>query len=310
MGRPAARSTLAARSNLAVVALVASLAGCGGGAASSLPATPPGTGGTTTGAPTTTAPPSTKLDVSALEYQYDAAGPVNLLSGEVTITLHDRGLEPHHGQLLRLHDGVTDEDVAAAVADDPSAAPLLELGDQAGGPGMVAPGGTTSSTQRLTSGTYLMFCLVRAPSGETHAIDGMVAEFKVSGSGHAAAPRPTADLRLTDSGFRLPSPFPRHGVLRVTNQGSQPHEVTFLALPAGRGREAIEPYLKSLRNSTLLQRPPPLTPSGGLAAISPGQTAIVPVDLKPGGYVAICLVRGANGEAHALHGMVQPFTVR
>lgn len=211
MGRPAARSTLA------VVTLVASLTGCGGGAASSLPAPAPGSGSATTGTPTTTAPPSAKLDVSALEYQYDAAGPVNLLSGEVTITLHDQGAEPHHGQLLRLHDGVTDDDIAAAVADDPSAAPLLDLGD---------------------------------------------------------------------------------------------HEVTFLALPAGRGREAIEPYLNSLRSSTLLQRPPALTPSGGVAAISPGQTAVVPVDLKPGGYLAICLVRGTNGEAHALHGMVQLFTVR
>jgi hypothetical protein len=156
-----------------------------------------------------------------------------------------------------------------------------------------------------------MFCLVRAPSGETHAIDGMVAEFKVSDQrATARTPHATADLRLTDASFRLPSPFPRHGVLRVTNQGKQPHEVTFLALPPGRGREAIDPYLRSLRATSLLQSPPPLKAAGGLAALSPGGTATVPIDLPRGNYLAICLVRGPDDQPHALHGMVQLFTVR
>jgi hypothetical protein len=309
-GGPAAGS--AARRALVVLALAADLAGCGGGTA--LPSSAPAGGVTTTAAitsPATTAPPSSRLNVSALEFQYDAGGPVNLAAGAVTITLRNQGAEPHHGQLLRLRDGVSEEDVAAAASDDPSAAPLLDLGEAAGGPGMVAPGGTSRVTERLAPGAYLMFCLVRAPSGETHATDGMVAEFKVSARTAAGgAPRPTADLRLTDSGFRLPSPFPRHGVLRVSNQGKRLHEVSFLALPPGRGREAIGPYLRALRTSSLLQPPPPLEAAGGLAAISPGGTATVPVDLKPGSYLAICLVRGADGEPHALHGMLQTFTVR
>lgn len=96
----------------------------------------------------------------------------------------------------------------------------------------------------------------------------------------------------------------------MTNQGKQPHEVNFLAVPSGRGREAIQPYLDALKASSLLQPPPPLTPSGGVGAISPGQTVTIPIDLKPGTYVAICLVQGADGKPHALHGMVQLFTVR
>jgi hypothetical protein len=306
MGRSAARSTVAA------VALVVALAGCDGGAAQTQPAPAPVAGSDTTAAPTSTTSPSSRLDVTALEFQYDSGGPVNLAAGAVTITLRNQGAEPHHGQLLRLRDGVTNDDIDSAISDDPSATPLLALGDEVGGPGMVAPGGTSRVTERLGPGSYLMFCLVRAPSGETHAIDGMVAEFQVSSQKAAAGatPRPTAELRLTDRGFRLPSPFPRHGVLRVTNQGAQPHEITFLALPAGRGQAAIEPYLRSLKATSLLQPPPPLKPAGGVAAVAPGGTATLAVDLKPGSYLAICLVRGPDGKPHALHGMLQTFTVR
>jgi hypothetical protein len=41
-----------------------------------------------------------------------------------------------------------------------------------------------------------------------------------------------------------------------------------------------------------------------------GAAAYAAKALKPGGYLAICLVRGADGRPHALHGMVQAFTVR
>jgi len=303
-----------ARRALALLALVGSLAGCSG--AQSRRATAAGNAAatstaTTAVAPTTTVPPSSRLDVTAVEYQYQTAGPVNLAAGEVTVSLRNGGTEAHHGQLLRLHDGVTADDVDSAASDDPSGAPLLALGDEVGGPGTVSPDGTAQSTQRLAPGSYVMFCLVRGPSGETHVIDGMLAQFDVTAQRAAhSTPRPTADLRLTDSGFELPSPFPRHGVLRVTNQGRQPHEVTFLRLPPGRTESAIRPYLRVLRASSMLQPPPPFTAAGGVAAMSPGETAIVPVSLRPGDYLAICLVRGRDGEPHAVHGMVAHFTVR
>src|SRR6266536_2853151 len=244
-----------ARRALALLALVGSLAGCSGAqgrratAAGNAAAT---STATTAVAPTTTVPPSSRLDVTAVEYQYQTAGPVNLAAGEVTVSLRNGGTEAHHGQLLRLHDGVTADDV-----------------------------------------------------------DGMLAQFDVTAQRAAhSTPRPTADLRLTDSGFELPSPFPRHGMLRVTNLGRQPHEVTFLRLPPGRTESAIRPYLRVLRASSMLQPPPPFTAAGGVAAMSPGETAIVPVSLRPGDYLAICLVRGRDGEPHAVHGMVAHFTVR
>ncbi len=302
---------------LALLTLVCSLAACSGSGARGRPATTAGSApaaraATTAAAPTTTTPPSSRLSLTALEYQYEAGGPVNVAAGEVTITLRNGGTEIHHGQLLRLHDGVTDDDVDSAASDDPSGAPLLALGDEVGGPGMVSPDGTAQSTQRLAPGSYLMFCLVRGPSGEAHVIDGMLAQFDVTAQ-HAArssTPRPTAGLRLTDSGFELPSPFPRHSVLRVTNQGTQPHEVTFLRLPHGRTESAVRPYLRALRTSSFLAPPLPFTAAGGVAAMSPGETAVVPVSLQPGDYLAICLVRNSKGEPHALHGMLASFTVR
>jgi hypothetical protein len=96
----------------------------------------------------------------------------------------------------------------------------------------------------------------------------------------------------------------------VTNRGSEPHEVTFLRLPTGRGASAAAPYLRQLRSPELLQQPPPFPAAGGIAAISPGQSADVRLALPPGDYLAICLMPSADGSPHAVHGMATHFTVR
>jgi hypothetical protein len=299
-----------ARRAAALLTVAGTLAGCGGGTPAPQATTPDGAGAGT-GAPSSTVAPSSRLTVTSYEYSFTASGPVNLAAGKITITLRNGGIEPHNAQVIRLQKGVTDKVVAKAASDDPSGGQLLALGDPVGGPGTVSPGGAQESVQTLTPGSYLMFCLVRAPSGEVHAADGMVDQFSVAANpaGHPD-PRPTAELRLTDSGFRLPSSFPRGGVLRVTNQGTQAHEVTFLRLPTGKGVSAAAPYLRRLRSPALLQQPPPFPAAGGVSAISPGQSADLRIQLPPGDYLAICLLPSEDGTPHAIHGMAVHFTVK
>jgi len=299
-----------ARNAVALVTVVGTLAGCGGGAQGR------GAGaadGSLAAASTTssTVAPSSRLQVTSFEYSYDASGPVNLAAGKVRIILQNGGTEPHNAQVVRVRNGVSDAVVAKAASDDPTGAELLALGDPVGGPGTVSPGGIQESLQTLTPGSYLMFCLVRARSGEVHAADGMIDQFKVAANpARHPNPRPTAELRLVDGGFRLPGHFPRSGTLRVTNQGTEPHEVTFLRLPSGKGASAAAPYLRQLRSPELLQEPPPFPAVGGISALSPGQSADVQLALPPGDYLAICLVPSQDGTPHAIHGMAVHFQVK
>ena len=258
-----------------------------------------------------TAPPSASLTVTSFEYSYEASGPVNLAAGKVLITLRNGGTEAHNAQVVRLKEGVSDAVVARAATDDPTGAELLALGNPVGGPGTVSPGKFQESVQTLEPGSYLMFCLVRARSGEAHAADGMVDQFKVvANAAKHPVPRPSAELRLVDGGFRLPSPFPRGGTLRISNQGSEPHEVTFLRLPSGKGLAAAEPYLRQLRAPELLRQPSPFPAAGGVSALAPGRSADLHLALTPGDYLAICLVPGQDGTPHAIHGMAVLFHVK
>ena len=68
---------------------------------------------------------------SASDYTFTA--PETLSSGLTTIRLTNHGTEPHHGQLLRLNDGVTFDQFTAALQEDGEAALRLVSGE--GGPG-------------------------------------------------------------------------------------------------------------------------------------------------------------------------------
>ncbi|HET9948725.1 MAG TPA: hypothetical protein VFQ22_07375 [Longimicrobiales bacterium] len=49
---------------------------------------------------------------------------------------------------------------------------------------------------------------------------------------------------------------------------------------------------------------------GGAAELARGQVELVPVDLVPGSYVALCFVSDAgDGLPHVAHGMVMPFEI-
>src|SRR5919205_417196 len=53
------------------------------------------------------------IDIMASDYAFDA--PDTLPAGLVTVRLMNHGQEPHHAQLLRLNDGVSFDDFAAAL---------------------------------------------------------------------------------------------------------------------------------------------------------------------------------------------------
>lgn len=95
---------------------------------------------------------------------------------------------------------------------------------------------------------------------------------------------------------------PGRVVVRVSNQGSAAHEMTFLQLPPD-----FEGTLDAqLRSSTRRALPTIMV----LTAVAPGKRAIFALDLAPGRYGMFCGLRDADGVQHFLEGMTSELTVR
>ena len=74
----------------------------------------------------------------------------------------------------------------------------------------------------------------------------------------------------------------------------------------GKTVQDVTTWLQSSAPTT----PPPFSDAGGIAAIAPGETAFVVLNLQPGQYMALCYVLDpASGKPHVALGMLVPFTV-
>jgi hypothetical protein len=121
--------------------------------------------------------------------------------------------------------------------------------------------------------------------------------------GESAAPKADATVHLVDFKIELPPGFDGKGEIAVTNQGKEAHEFIVVKLLPG----------KTLADAAAWKpgngQPAPFTFAGGAAAIEPGESELVKMDLAPGDYIATCQVTGAAGVPHIAMGMVTPFTV-
>lgn len=101
------------------------------------------------------------------------------------------------------------------------------------------------------------------------------------------------------------SPTARHdGTFLVVNAGAEIHEVVWRQVRPGITNEYVKTFYDAVREG--LPRPPSpwLDAQRGLQAISPGEWAIVKIDLVPGDYAVICYVPSdESGIAHGWIGM-------
>ena len=163
------------------------------------------------------------VDIAAVDYAFQVSDSVP--SGWVTLRMENRGTELHHFHLYRLPDGRTPEEfreVTLAPAD--SVLTLFAAGERKralkflqtsvpdwarlgnltirGGVGAVAPDATARVSARLAPGQYVLFCLVRTPSGVPHYANGMIGGLTVTEASSGAEP-PEADLTMRASGWDL-----------------------------------------------------------------------------------------------------------
>lgn len=284
----------------AAVALALTVIGCGS-ERSSPPKVAAGEAAGDTTSPASAAPAS--VTVTAKDYGFDA--PAQVAAGAVTFHLENHGKELHQAQLIKLEDGKTVQDFAAAMKKP---GPLPSWAKFMGGPNGIAPGQQANATSVLPPGQYAYLCLIPSPDGVIHAAKGMVQPFEVTASAGAstALPEPDITMTLADYDFKSSKPLApgKHTVL-VENAGPQAHEVVLLKMMPGKKIEDFAAWAEGG-----LKGQPPAETLGGVTVLEKGGRGSFTVELSAGDYGLICFVPDSkDGKPHLAHGMMKTIKV-
>ncbi|MGZ4508165.1 MAG: hypothetical protein ACXVX0_13035 [Blastococcus sp.] len=246
------------------------------------------------------------LSITAKGHSY-ALSTTRVASGLVTTKLVNRGTQPHQAQLARFVPGKGVADFQAALKlPDPNA--FLSVFDRfVGGPNVVAPGHSQTTIQNLDPGKYLILCFV--PDAVTHMphfLMGMYAPFSVVGPRrHGRVEASQAVFAVDEMRFVVPAELHSHSIVRFQNKAkTDVHEFTIGRLHRGKHAIDVQKWAAAQNGS------PPFDDAGGAGALSPGGREWFTLHLRPGRYVAFCLVPDDHtGIPHAATGMVKEFTI-
>jgi uncharacterized cupredoxin-like copper-binding protein len=251
----------------------------------------------------TSPPPPLITTFSAWENRFE--GPDRLPAGQHTVRLRNRGKESHQLQFLKLEEGKTPADLAAALKSESVALP--SWAKHMGGPNGVNAGGVSEATVYLEPGSYVIICSVPGKHHKSHAALGMQKPLRVMDTRPAPPDfHGNFHMAMLDYEFVVVQPL-RKGRHRfyVINRGSQVHQASIVRLNAGASTEDV---------LTALQRNPPShlpgTLIGGMSGLEPGRDGTFTAKLTPGRYAIMCLFSNSPvAEWHAAKGMVMNFTI-
>ena len=271
---------------VAVVAGVVGLASLGGGS-------------------TNTAP--TAVDIQATDSGLHITGLTDLKPGYTRFSDTNTTDSDHALMIVKLHDGVTPDDMKAAL-ESPDGIEALDKADFFGGVDDVPHHTTWAETVDLTPGTYVVLDHAEGRgegNGAWFSESGFFVPFTVAdgSSTNAAAPKPDAVIKMRDFAYDMPASLPRDGVVEFQNVGAQLHMGVLLELNPG---VTVDQAMQNLSEDTDLG-----TPLEFVGATSPGVTVSVEQHFDPGTYVIACLMPDMqkDGTPHAMEGMITSFTV-
>jgi uncharacterized cupredoxin-like copper-binding protein len=248
------------------------------------------------------------VTITATDYAFGV--PDTIPAGLTTFRLVNQGKELHHASLVRLGDGKTVADFQAGLqaAMQNHTPPPAWMGF-AGGPNAVTPGDTTTVTETLEPGSYLLVCWIPSADGVPHLMKGMMHPISVSAARTSVAADPAADLsiKLTDYDFTLSQPLTAGTrVVQVENAGAQAHEIVITALPPGKTLQDFIAWETGGEKGPL----PTGRWLGGVATLDPGARAQFAATFAPGNYLLLCFWPDAkDGKPHLVHGMAKQISV-
>ena len=264
----------------------------------------------------------TLVALSATDGAFHA--PDTIDAGWTAFRFTNRGTDIHYAHFVRLDSGRTVPDLVAAYAEAiRTSGPRPKWATRFGGPGGVAPGDSSTVTQYLEPGSYVLICPIEDLAGNPHFGDGEARTLVVrpagpDAPGPDAAPTATASIRLLDFDFSLEDSLTAGAhTIRVTNAGAEPHDLVMLKLAPGITVEEVVRAMnpERARRPGEAAEPPPSFESlasvaGGIAAIRPGMEVFFTTIMSGGEYLMLCMATAPDGRSHIEHGMVQQVSVR
>lgn len=227
------------------------------------------------------------------------------------IDLKNTGKEPHELQLARVKDGTTAEQFVKEVLGSDEGAPIPDyLIGPAGGVGVIPPGTSATSTQKLDAGTYIFFCSFEGEAGP-HYDAGMLGTTTLKGDkGKGDLPTSSASVKARDYGFDLSGLKAGSNTVLFENTGKQLHHAFFLPLTAGATFDQAKEALTSDAEPT---GPPPVDfeKSSSLAVVNDGGKLVqTNLTLAKGTYAVVCFLSDkAGGPPHVVSGMIQQLDI-
>jgi uncharacterized cupredoxin-like copper-binding protein len=248
-------------------------------------------------------PASRIATFSATDYKFD--GPDRLPAGETVVRLKNRGTELHQLQFLKLDEGKTPDDLAAALKTGNHGVP--SWAKHMGGPNGVPAGGLSEATLYLEPGSYVIICGIPGQEHKTHAEFGMQKALRVTDTKPAPPEfKGNFHMAMFEYEFVVVQPLRkgRH-TFYVINRGNQVHQASLVRLNTGASADDVLTALEQNTHSRL-----PGTLVGGMSGLEPGRDGTFTAELTPGRYAIMCLFSNPHAaESHAAKGMVMNFTI-
>lgn len=239
-------------------------------------------------------------------------------AGLVKIRFANTGTMNHQAQLFRLNPGVSYAKFLADVQSSNPFSAFLVDSTADGGVAVTGPHSESTVWEPLQGGTYAVVCLVTGSDGIPHFDKGMVAELTVAGhksTQQLAAVHPAGYVAgvvtAHDMTYTIPSVIRDGALYRYKDtDAADTHELTFGRLLPGKTVADAKAWFDSFATPGGPVGPAPFVYDGGFGGVLPGGGGWLRADLKPGNYVAFCLVPdAATGLPHAALGMVAGFKV-
>jgi hypothetical protein len=249
-------------------------------------------------------PATRTLTIHAVDFAYGM--PDSISAGWTNIHLANDGNTLHHVQIVKLDSGKTVADVKAGMSQ-PMTGPAPAWMHDIGGPNAPDPHGTSDATVNLEPGNYVVLCFVDLGDHIPHVAKGMIHALTVVPNTASMGTEPKSDITisLADYAFSVTGALSagKH-VVKVVNNGPQPHEVELVKFADGKGMKDLAAWVAKADG------PPPASALGGASGIAKGGTNYTSFDLTPGNYAFLCFIPDAkDGKAHLEHGMVKEFKV-
>jgi uncharacterized cupredoxin-like copper-binding protein len=302
-------SMIARRYLVATVVAGVALAGCSSSSKSASTTTP--TTSATSAAPTSAPAAATLPHVTVTARDYAFTIPPIIPAGYVSVTLVNKGKQDHQLQFVEL--GASTYDAFKTAAATTNIGAVSKNAVFVGGPNDAAPGKSTTATIKLDPGLYAITCFIPGADGKPHAALGMIGQVQaqVQAQSVEVAPVAASTILLGDFSFTLPAGFNGKGVVAVSNQGTQVHELNLFKLNPGKTVADAKAYVLTPPGTPPPAGPPPFTEVTGTVGLTPHQSAWLTMDLAPGNYMLICFFPDPTKKniPHALEGMVKGFTI-